>query len=105
MVDIDPGIMVAHKLPDIHQVVSILGIEIGLIAGNDQQGKRQVAAEITGIECYIRKTERPGIAAFVDIQVKGIIFVLAAEQPLDTFGILESKDGKRLMISELPALL
>jgi len=56
MVDIDPGIMIAHKLPDIHQVVSILGIEIGLISGlNDQQGKGQIAAEITGIEGYIRK--------------------------------------------------
>ena len=97
MVDIDPRIMVAHELPDIHQVVSILGIEIGLIGGlNDQQGKGKVATEITGIECYIRIAQGPRIAAFVDIQMKGVIFILPAEQPLDTFGILQSKDGKAI---------
>ena len=36
MVDIDAGIVVGHKLPDIHKVVgSTLGIEIGLVADGD----------------------------------------------------------------------
>ena len=37
MVDIDAGIVVAHEFPDIHQVIGIIAIEIGLVAGMDDE--------------------------------------------------------------------
>ena len=93
VVDIEAGIMVADEFADIHQVVDIFIIEIGLVARSDgEQGKGQAAIEVARIQRYVGEAKRGNIKAFVDIKVIGVVVILPAKEALDALGKLQGED-------------
>ncbi|MNI67452.1 hypothetical protein D3C73_1230850 [compost metagenome] len=58
MIDVNAYIVIAHKLQEIHQVIRIELIGIGLVSPMDrQQGKRHPTGNITAFESNIAVTQ------------------------------------------------
>ena len=93
MVDIDARVTVTDEFLHIHQVISAETIKARCVGGLDnQQRKRQVARDISGVKPDIGIPERSQIPAFRYRKPKGIVVVLAAQQAFYPHRILQAEN-------------
>ena len=90
---VQTGVVVADEFEEIHQIVGVGLIDIGLIGGDDgQQRERQFAAYIGTRQGYIGVTEGGQVKSFEDVQVDVLIRIVTAEH-FYTRDVLQGEDG------------